>query len=188
MGELVLRRPAIGLTRGLWRDPEGYLESYWRQIPGVRVQGDLAMRDADGLWYMLGRSDDTIKIAGKRTGPAEIEALLLESGLVAEAAAVGMPDSLSGAALACICVPGPAPAPDLTRRISSFVAERFGAPYRPKLVLIVPDLPKTRNQKIMRRLVRSVLTGAPLGDTASLANPEALDALRAAAAAAARSN
>ncbi|MGZ8263360.1 MAG: acyl-CoA synthetase, partial [Burkholderiales bacterium] len=187
MGELVLRRPAIGLTRGLWRDPEGYLESYWRRIPGVRVQGDLAMRDADGLWYMLGRSDDTIKIAGKRTGPAEIEALLLESGLVSEAAAVGMPDALSGAALACVCVPAPATAPDLARRISSFVAERFGAPYRPKLVLLVTDLPKTRNQKIMRRLVRSVLTGAPLGDTGSLANPEAVDALRTAAAAATRS-
>jgi acetyl-CoA synthetase len=184
MGELVLRQPSIGLTRGLWRDPEGYLESYWRPIPGVWTQGDLAMRDADGLWYMYGRSDDTIKIAGKRTGPAEIESLLLESGFVSEAAAVGLPDAVAGSSLACVCVPAPGIVADepLRSRISAFVAERFGAPYRPKYVLLVPDLPKTRNQKIMRRLVRSVLTGSPLGDTASLANPEAVDALRAAAA------
>ncbi|HSQ03798.1 MAG TPA: AMP-dependent synthetase, partial [Burkholderiales bacterium] len=160
-----------------------YLESYWRQIPGVRVQGDLAMRDADGLWYMLGRSDDTIKIAGKRTGPAEIESVLLESGLVSEAAAVGLPDDITGSSLACICVPLPARMTDhdLHQRIASLVAERFGAPFRPKRVLLVADLPKTRNQKIMRRLVRSVLTNAPLGDTASLVNPEAVEALRAAA-------
>lgn len=182
-GELVLRQPSIGLTRGLWHDPEGYLESYWRQIPGVRVQGDLAMRDEDGLWYMLGRSDDTIKIAGKRTGPAEIESMLLESGLVVEAAAVGLPDDITGSALVCVCVPvqGAAVSDGLHRRISDLVAQRFGPPYRPKRVLLVPDLPKTRNQKIMRRLVRSVLTGTAPGDTASLANPEAVEALRVAA-------
>lgn len=180
MGELVLRNPAIGLTRGLWHDPEGYLESYWHHIPGVRVQGDLAMRDADGLWYMLGRSDDTIKIAGKRTGPAEIESVLLESKLVSEAAAVGLPDEITGSSLACVCVPlaGSVSDHDLRRRIANVVAERFGAPYRPKRVLFVADLPKTRNQKIMRRLVRSVLSQTPLGDTASLANPEAVEALR----------
>jgi acetyl-CoA synthetase len=179
---LVLRHASIGLTRGLWRDPEGYLESYWRQIPGVRVQGDLAKRDQDGLWYMLGRSDDTIKIAGKRTGPAEIEAVLLASGLVAEAAAVGVPDSIAGSALVCVCVPAAnaGNGGELRRRLAELVAERFGPPYRPRRVLLVPDLPKTRNQKIMRRLVRSVLTGTSPGDTGSLMNPEAMEALQAA--------
>jgi len=183
IGELVLRRPSIGLTRGLWRDPEGYLESYWRQIPGVRVQGDLAKRDEDGLWYMLGRSDDTIKIAGKRTGPAEIEAVLLASGLIAETAVVGVPDPVAGSALVCVCVPAadPGNGDGLRRRLAELIAERFGPPYRPKQVLLVPDLPKTRNQKIMRRLVRSVLAGAAPGDTGSLMNPEAVEALRAAA-------
>ncbi len=183
IGELVLRHPSIGLTRGLWRDPEGYLESYWRQIPGVRVQGDLAKRDQDGLWYMLGRSDDTIKIAGKRTGPAEIESVLLESGLVAEAAAVGVPDPITGSALVCVCVPAPGATDGgaLRRKLSGLVAERFGSPYRPKQVLLVPDLPKTRNQKIMRRVVRAVLEGTSPGDLGSLMNPEAMEALQAAA-------
>jgi acetyl-CoA synthetase len=180
IGELVLRQPAIGLTRGLWRDPEGYLESYWRRIPGVRAQGDLARRDEDGLWYMLGRSDDTIKLAGKRTGPAEIEAVLLASGMVAEAAVVGVPDPVTGSALVCVCVPAANVTGDdrLRATLAERVVERFGAPYRPGQVLLVPELPKTRNEKIMRRLVRSVLTGSALGDTGSLMNPEAVDALR----------
>jgi acetyl-CoA synthetase len=183
MGELVLRLPSIGLTRGLWRDPQRYLESYWQRIPGVWVQGDLAMRDADGLWYMLGRSDDTIKIAGKRTGPAEIESVLLESGLVADAAVVGIPDQITGSALACVCVPA-ANAENserLCREIGAVVATRFGAPYRPKRVLLVSDLPKTRNQKIMRRVVRAILSDTELGDLSSLVNPEAIDQLRIAA-------
>ena len=185
MGELVLRVPSIGLTRGLWRNPQLYLETYWQKIPGVWVQGDLARRDADGLWYMLGRSDDTIKIAGKRTGPAEIESVLLESGLVAAAAVVGVPDSITGAALACVCVPS-APTEDsqrLRREIAAAVATRFGAPYRPKRVLLVAALPKTRNEKIMRRLVRAVLSDTELGDLSSLVNPDAVDELRAVAAA-----
>lgn len=183
VGELVLRRPSIGLTRGLWRDREGYLESYWRKVPGVRVQGDLARRDPDGLWYMLGRSDDTIKIAGKRTGPAEIESVLLASGLVVEAAAIGVPDPVTGSALVCVCVAAAesGDAGALRRTLAGLVAERFGPPYRPRRVLLVADLPKTRNQKIMRRLVRAVLAGETLGDTGSLMNPEALAALRAAA-------
>ena len=185
MGELVLRLPSIGLTRGLWRDPERYVESYWRQIPGVWVQGDLARRDADGLWYMLGRSDDTIKIAGKRTGPAEIESVLMESKLVSEAAVVGLPDALTGAALACVCVAAAGTAADaaLCRDIAGVVAQRFGAPYRPKRVLLVSALPKTRNEKIMRRVVRAVLACTAPGDLSSLVNPEAIDELRAAAAA-----
>ena len=183
IGELVLRQPSIGLTRGLWRDSEGYLERYWRQIPGVRVQGDLAKRDEDGLWYMLGRSDDTIKIAGKRTGPAEIESVLLESGLVTEAAAVGVPDPITGSALACVCVPvpGATDAGALRRSLAGLVAERFGPPYRPKQVLLVPDLPKTSNQKIMRRVVRAVLEGSSPGDLGSLLNPDAVKALQAVA-------
>ena len=184
MGELVLRLPSIGLTRGLWRDPQRYLESYWQQIPGVWVQGDLARRDEDGLWYMLGRSDDTIKIAGKRTGPAEIESVLLESKLVAEAAVIGLPDALTGEALACVCVPaaGRADSAELRDDIAAVVATRFGAPYRPQRVLMVSALPKTRNDKIMRRVVRAVLAGSEPGDLASLVNPEAIDELHAAAA------
>lgn len=185
MGELVLRLPSIGLTRGLWQAPQRYVENYWQQIPGVWVQGDLARRDADGLWYMLGRSDDTIKIAGKRTGPAEIESVLMESKLVAEAAVVGLPDALTGASLACVCVAaaGAGDGKQLRDKIAGAVAARFGAPYRPKLILLVSMLPKTRNEKIMRRVVRAVLSCTALGDLSSLVNPEAIDELRAATAA-----
>lgn len=184
MGELVLRAPSIGLTRGLWRDSERYLETYWRPIPGAWMQGDLAVRDEDGLWYLLGRSDDTIKLAGKRTGPAEIEAVLMESGLVTEAAVVGVADHVTGSALVCVCVPASRASEreSLHHRISDCVATRFGAPYRPRRVLLVSDLPKTRNQKIMRRLVRAVLERKDPGDLGSLANPEILEELRAAAA------
>lgn len=187
MGELVLRNPSMGITRGLWRDDERFLERYWQAIPGVWVQGDLALRDEDGLWYLLGRSDDTIKISGKRAGPAEIESVIMESSLVAEAAVVGVPDALTGHALVCVCVAAAdAPAGTaLGASISTQITQAFGAPYRPKLVVLVPELPKTRNQKIMRRLIRSVISGEPLPALDALANPECLDALRAAAQAAA---
>lgn len=180
VGELVMRKPSIGASRGLWQDPERYLEGYWRQIPGVWVQGDLASRDADGLWYLHGRSDDTIKLAGKRTGPAEIEAALIATGLVADAAVVGIPDEVTGSALLCACVPGRGAPADLERRLSDAVARDFGAPYRPKRIVFVGDLPKTRNQKIMRRVIRSLALKQPPGDLSSLANPDVVAELRAA--------
>jgi len=104
VGELVVRAPWIGMTRGFWRDPERYEQTYWSRFPGVWVHGDWAAIDDDGLWYILGRSDDTIKIAGKRLGPAEVESVLVEHPAVLEAAAIGVPDELKGQALVCFCV------------------------------------------------------------------------------------
>jgi len=180
IGELVMRRPSIGMTRGLWRAPDRYIESYWKVIPGMWVQGDLASRDAHGAWYLHGRSDDTIKIAGKRTGPSEIEMALMATGLLADAAVIGIPDAITGSALACVCVPI-SPIDDtveFAQRLARAVADSFGASYRPKRFVFVPELPRTRNQKIMRRVIRGVLTGAPLGDLSSLGNPEAIEFLR----------
>lgn len=179
-GELVLRRPSIGMTRGLWKAPQRYIDSYWRRIPGVWVQGDFASRDAAGLWYLHGRSDDTIKIAGKRTGPAEIEAALIATGLVTDAAVVGVPDAISGSALACACIPAtsPADADELRRQLAEQVAAALGPPYRPRHIVFVSDLPRTRNQKIMRRVVRAMLAGIPPGDLSSLANPEVIEQLQ----------
>ena len=97
VGELALSVPSIGLTRGFWNDSQRYLESYWSKIPGLWVHGDFASIDSRGRWYIHGRSDDTIKIAGKRTGPSEIEGALLATGKVAEAAAVGVPDPAASA-------------------------------------------------------------------------------------------
>lgn len=180
VGELVMREPCIGTTRGLWHDPERYLDSYWRTIASLWVHGDWASRDVDGAWFIHGRSDDTIKIAGKRTGPAEVEGLLLGTGAAAEAAAVGVPDPIKGAAVVCVVVParGQEPGPALAARLCDAVVAGLGGSFKPSQVLFVGDLPKTRNMKVMRRVVRSVLTGAALGDTSSLVNPEAVEELR----------
>ena len=182
VGELVMRQTSIGLTRGLWGEPERYVESYWSRFPDTWVHGDWVSRDEDGLWYIHGRSDDTIKIAGKRTGPAEIESLLMETGEVAEAAAVGVPDPIKGETLVCVCVPrsGDGADADCARRLEAAVVAGLGKPFRPGRVVFVSALPKTRNQKIMRRLVRAALTDSPLGDLSSLVNPDALDELESA--------
>jgi acetyl-CoA synthetase len=176
VGELALRQPSIGLTRGLWRDPDRYIEAYWSRFENTWVHGDWASIDEDGLWYIHGRSDDTIKIAGKRTGPAEIEAILIETGDAVEAAAVGIPDPIKGESVACVCVPTESNAS--TKSLEDAVVHGLGRPFRPSRVIFVSQLPKTRNQKIMRRLVRAVFTGDPPGDLSSLVNPDALEELR----------
>ena len=138
VGELVVRAPWIGMTRGFWRDPERYEQTYWSRFPGVWVHGDWAAIDDDGLWYILGRSDDTIKIAGKRLGPAEVESVLVEHPAVLEAAAIGVPDELKGQALVCFCVlrGGHAPSPDLEQELTALVATRLGKPLKPAAVLL----------------------------------------------------
>ena len=183
-GELVMRLPSIGLTRSLWRDDARYIESYWSAIPGMWVQGDFATIDEDGLWYLHGRSDDTIKVAGKRLGPAEIESLLVATGKVLEAAAIGVPDEIKGQALVCVCVPAPSAAsdPSLADELRQAVVKGAGPGFRPKAILLVSELPKTRSMKIMRRVVRAVYVGAPPGDLSALVNPEAIEQLRAAVA------
>lgn len=179
VGELVLRAPTIGLTRGLWRDRERYLQSYWSRLPNLWVHGDFASRDADGMWYVHGRSDDTLKIAGKRTGPAEIEALLMATGLLLDAAVIGVPDAVKGSAAVCVCVPRP----DIDRAaaveaLSAAVVAGLGAPFRPSAVVLVDDLPRTRNMKLMRRVVRAAWLGEDAGDLSTLVNPEAVQAIR----------
>lgn len=179
VGELVMREACIGTTRGLWQDPERYLDSYWRKIPGMWVQGDWAMRDSDGVWTIHGRSDDTIKVAGKRTGPAEIEALALSAGGITEVAAVAVSDEVKGAAIVCVAVPieGEDEAA-LAESMCGAVAEGLGSPFRPKAVHFVSELPKTRNLKTMRRVIRALLAGEPLGDLSALVNPSAVDEIR----------
>ncbi|OGA19049.1 MAG: AMP-dependent synthetase [Betaproteobacteria bacterium RIFCSPLOWO2_02_FULL_66_14] len=181
VGELVMRRPVIGLTRSLWRDDARYLENYWSTWPGVWHHGDFASRDAEGHWYIHGRSDDTLKIAGKRTGPAEIEALVMDTGLLAEAAAIGVPDPVKGSALVLVCVPKPGASAGIALReqLSSAVTRGLGTPFKPASVLFVSDLPKTRNLKIMRRVIRAACLGEDPGDLSSLVNPESIDEIRA---------
>jgi acetyl-CoA synthetase len=176
VGELAMRVPSIGLTRGLWKDPQRYLDSYWNTIPGLWVHGDFASIDADGFWYVHGRSDDTIKVAGKRVGPAEVESILLETGLVAEAAVIGAADPVKGQALVCVCV-AKQPEPALAERLAQAVTKEFGTPFKPRAVVFVADLPKTRNMKVMRRVIRNIIDGRAPGDLSSLVNPESIDDL-----------
>jgi len=186
LGELVMRQPSIGNTAGLWNDPDGsrFMDAYWNKIPGVWVQGDFAYRDEDGFWYVTGRSDDVFNVAGKRTGPSEVESLLLDTGRIAQAAVVGLPDAVKGSAVVCVVVPGAdqAPGPELAAVLSEAVVTGLGKPFRPRDILFVSDLPKTRNMKTMRRVVRAVYTGEPMGDLASLVNPEVVEELKTAVA------
>ncbi len=181
VGELVMRRPSIGLTRGLWRERERYLQTYWSTWPGVWHHGDFASRDADGHWRIYGRSDDVMKFAGKRTGPAEIETLLMGTGRLVEAAAIAVPDPVAGSALVVVCATRPGVPADaaLEAELSNAVVHGLGVPFRPKAVILVADLPKTRNMKIMRRVIRAACLGEDPGDLSSLSNPESIDALRA---------
>ena len=183
VGELVMREACIGTTRGLWKDPERYLESYWSRIPGVWVHGDWASRDSDGSWFIHGRSDDTIKIAGKRAGPAEIEALLMATHRVSDAAAIAVPDPVKGSAVVCVVIPNAAETPgsELAAVLSGAVASGMGASFRPARIIFASDLPRTRNMKTMRRVIRAVILDEPVGDLSTLANPEALDDLKQAA-------
>jgi acetyl-CoA synthetase len=181
VGELVVTQPWIGMTRGFWRDPDRYIETYWSRWPDVWAHGDWAAVDEDGLWYILGRSDDTIKVAGKRLGPAEAESILVAHPGVVEAAAIGVPDDLKGEALVCFCVLAPTlvPSDDLRDELAATLVAALGKPFAPKAIRFVDALPKTRNAKIMRRLVRSAYLGEAAGDISSLENPAAVDAIRA---------
>ena len=180
VGELVIRQPWIGMTRGFWRDPQRYRDTYWSRFPDTWVHGDWAAIDADGLWYILGRSDDTIKIAGKRVGPAEVESALVGHPAVSEAAAIGAPDEIKGESLVCFCVLRPGHAPDEALRgaLKERVTRALGKSFAPREVRFVRDLPKTRNAKVMRRVIRAAWLGNEPGDTSSLENPAAIEDVR----------
>jgi len=186
VGELVIRRPFVGMTRSFWRDDERYLQTYWQQIPGLWVHGDLALRGADGNFFMMGRSDDTLKVAGKRLGPAEVEEVVLELPHISEVAAIGVEDAEKGQKLVLFMVSAATardPEREIAQRVAQHVGTRLGRAFRPAAVHLVRQLPKTRSGKIMRRVIRSAYCDLPLGDVSSLDNPDALGEVRAAASA-----
>jgi acetyl-CoA synthetase len=182
VGELVIRAPWIGMARGFWNAPERYLDSYWNRWPDTWVHGDWARLDQDGQWYILGRSDDTLKVAGKRIGPAEIESVLVAHPSVAEAAVVGVPDEARGTAMIAFCVArgkgGVTRQPGLAAELGDLIAKSLGKPLRPKHVLFLSGLPKTRNAKVMRRLIRAAYLNESPGDISALENPGVLDEIR----------
>lgn len=181
IGELTITKPFVGMTTTFFNDRERYLESYWRTIPGRWVHGDLVLKTSDGFFYSRGRSDDTIKIAGKRLGPAEIEEILIELPEIVDVAAVGVPDPEKGQKLV-VFYTKPAQLEidfdQFSETVRSRVEQRMGKPFRPSEIYQVSALPKTRSQKIMRRIVRNIYTGDKVGDLSALDNPEAVDGLK----------
>ena len=177
VGELVCRKPFPGMTRGFWRDPERYLDAYWRRFPGIWVHGDWASVDEDGYWFLHGRSDDTLNIAGKRIGPAEIESAVVAHPAVAEAAAVGVPHEVKGevAWVFCVLGRGHEGSDALATEVAEAVAAELGRAFKPDRVVFVSALPKTRSAKIVRRAVRAKASGKDPGDLSSVENPEALE-------------
>ncbi len=182
VGELVCKQPWPGMTRGIWGDRERYLETYWSTYEGAWRHGDWARIDEDGQWFLLGRSDDTINVAGKRLGPAEVESALASHARVAESAVVGVPDETKGEAVWCFVV-APGADASLAEELRELVAHELGRPFKPARVVLVEALPKTRSAKILRRAVRAAAVGEDPGDLSSAENPQSLDGIRAALAA-----
>ena len=180
VGELVIRVPQPGMTRGFWLDPDRYVETYWSRLPGIWVHGDWAIVDDDGYWYIRGRSDDTLKVGGKRVGPAEVEAAATAHSSVVEAAAIGVPHTVKGETIVVVCTLRSGETDDEALRgaIGRRVVEDLGKTLRPEAVAIVPALPKTRSGKIMRRVVRAAWLGLDPGDLSALDDPTTIEAIR----------
>ena len=178
VGELVCTKPWPGMTRGVWGDPERYLESYWSRFPGVWRHGDWALIDDDGHWFVLGRSDEAINVAGKRLGPAEVESVLVADPAVVEAAAIGVPHELKGEAVWCFWVPADPGDEDSSDRLAELVAEQLGRPFKPSRVVRVEAIPKTRSAKVLRRALRAVALREDPGDLSAAENPAVVEQIR----------
>ncbi|MFQ5629146.1 MAG: AMP-binding protein, partial [bacterium] len=180
VGELVIKKPWIGMTRGFWNDRQRYLDTYWRRFENVWLHGDFAAIDADGLWYILGRSDDTIKVAGKRLGPAEVESILNAHPAVAESAAIGVPHPVKDNEVVAFCVlrPGNEASETLRAELLQRIIAELGKPLKPKEIKFVAALPKTRNAKVMHRVIRAAYLGLEMGDLSSLEDAGAVEAIR----------
>jgi acetyl-CoA synthetase len=180
VGELAIRAPLPGMTRGFWNDRERYLDAYWRRVPGTWVHGDWAVIDEDGHWFIQGRSDDTLKIAGKRVGPAEVESAAVAHPAVLEAAAIGVPHDIKGEVTVLFVVlrPGETDDPELRASIGAAVTAEMGKALKPDAIHVVRQLPKTRSGKVMRRVARAVYLGRDPGDLSTMEDPLAIEAIR----------
>lgn len=177
IGHLVCKKPAPSMTKGFLNDPQRYLDTYFSKWDNIWYHGDWAKVDEDGFWFLFGRSDDTIKVAGKRTGPAEIESALIEHPSVAEAAAIGVPHDIKGEGVVCFVVLKPKiePSEKLRDELKAQVVKHLGKTLKPEALKFVKGLPKTRSAKIVRGVIRKKYLGEELGDTSSVENPELIE-------------
>ncbi|MFP8958106.1 AMP-binding protein [Natrialbaceae archaeon A-CW3] len=178
-GFLVARDSCPSMTKSLWSGDERYLEEYWSTFEDLWDHGDWAQKDADGFWFLHGRADDALNVAGRKVGPAEVEGALIDHEAVNQAAAVGAPDDTTGTAVVAYVIlePGMEEGDDLRGELREQVGEELGKPFRPREILFVDAFPKTQSGKIIRRAVQAAYTGEDLGDLSSLENPQALEAL-----------
>jgi acetyl-CoA synthetase len=183
VGELVCKQPWPGMTRGLWKDSERYIEAYWSRFENVWHHGDWAIVDEDGFWFLQGRSDDTIKIAGKRLGPAEVESALVSHPAVQESAAIGVPHEVKGEAIWCFVVLSNLSdaTEEVRAELRTVAIEKLGKSFAPDQIKFASELPKTRNGKILRRAVKAIALGKDPGELPNLENPSGLDAIENAA-------
>ena len=183
-GLLVIKRPWPAMARTIFNDPDRFVKQYWSDIPGMYFTGDGARKDADGYFWMMGRVDDVINVAGHRLGTMEVESALVANPLVAEAAVVGRPDELTGEAVCAFVVlkqarPSGADAEKLAKQLRDWVGKEIGPIAKPKDIRFGDNLPKTRSGKIMRRLLRSIAKGEAITqDVSTLENPQILDQLK----------
>ena len=177
VGELAIKKTWLGMAQGFWNEPERYLETYWNRFENIWVHGDFALKDEDGHWFILGRSDDTLKVAGKRVGPAEVESILVGHATVAEAAVIGIPDELKGTAMIAFCVLS-SEKENLEAELKQLIAKEMGKPLQPNRIYFVSALPKTRNAKVMRRVIRAAYLGEDAGDLSALENPKTVEEIK----------
>ncbi len=176
MGYLVCRKPVPSMTRGIWGDPQRYIETYWSRFPGMWYHGDWAYVDDDGYWFLHGRSDESMNVAGRKVGPAEVEQALMQNPSVSEAAVIGAPDDVKGEAIVAFVVMRPG-APFDAKAIAASVAADLGPMLKPREIHQLAALPKTQSGKIVRRLIRQKYLGEPLGDTSTVENATALEGI-----------
>lgn len=177
VGELAIKKTWLGMAQGFWNEPERYLETYWNRFENIWVHGDFAMKDEEGHWFILGRSDDTLKVAGKRVGPAEVESILVGHEAVAEAAVIGIPDEIKGTAMIAFCVLN-SEKENLEAELKQLIAKEMGKPLQPNRIHFVSALPKTRNAKVMRRVIRAAYLGEDAGDLSALENPKTVEEIK----------
>ncbi len=177
VGELVITKPWVGMTNGFWKEPIRYEETYWNRFENVWVHGDWVIKDDEGFWTITGRSDDILNVAGKRLGPAEMESILVSHPDVVEAGTIGIPDEIKGEVAVCFVVlkEGIEESEQLKIDLIGLVAEKMGKALKPSAIYFVPDLPKTRNAKVMRRVIRSAYLGKGAGDLSALENPQVVE-------------